>query len=91
MLSLGLNETIDQSAIKNNVRWYGHVLRREDVHVMRRAFDFEVVGERKKERPKRSWQKQAEEENVNVDLRREDALCRSKWSVGIKQIAAGMK
>ena len=40
MLMLGLSETIDQLALSNSVRWYGHVLRREDGHVYRRALDF---------------------------------------------------
>ena len=30
MFTLDLNETIDQLAMVNSVRWYGHVLRRED-------------------------------------------------------------
>ena len=34
---------------------------------------------------------QVEEESVKVDLRREDALFRSKWSVGINQIAAWLR
>ena len=29
------------------------------------------------------WKRQVEEESVKVGLRREDALCRSKWSVGV--------
>ena len=28
---------------------------------------------------------------MKVGLRREDALCRSKWSVGVNQIAAGLR
>ena len=28
---------------------------------------------------------------MKVGLRRKDALCRSKWSVGVNQIAAGLK
>ena len=28
MLMLGLNEAIDQLAMANSIRWYGHVLRR---------------------------------------------------------------
>ena len=72
---LGLNETIDQLAMANNVHWYGHVLRREDGHVLRMALDFEVEDQRKKGRPKRSWKKQVEEESVKIGLRREDALC----------------
>ena len=91
MFILGLNETIDQLAMANNVRWYGNVLRREGGHVLRRAIDFEVEGQRKKERPKRTWKKQAEKESVKVGWRRKDALCRSKWSVVVNQIAAGLR
>ena len=40
MFMLGLNETIDQLAMANSVRCSGHVLRREDGHVLRRALDF---------------------------------------------------
>ena len=41
---LGLNETIDQLAMTNSVRWYGHVLRREDGDILRRALDYEAEG-----------------------------------------------
>ena len=63
---LGLNETIDQLAMANSVPWYGHVLRREDGHIFRRALDFEVEGQRMKGRLKKTWKKQAEEESVKV-------------------------
>ena len=41
---LGLNKTIDQLAIVNNVCRYDHVLRRVDGVVMSRALKFEVDG-----------------------------------------------
>ena len=91
MFMLGLNETMDQLAMANSVHWYDHVLRREDGHILRRAFDFEVEGQRKKGRVKRTWKSQVEEESMKVGLRREDALCQSKWSVGVDQIAAGLR
>ena len=47
-LMLGLNEIIDQLAMVCGVRWYGHVLRREDGHVLRRALEFEVEGQLRK-------------------------------------------
>ena len=53
MLMLGSNETVDRLAMANSVYWYGNVLRR--------AFDLEVDGQRKKGRPKRTWKKQVEE------------------------------
>ena len=35
--------------------------------------------------------KQVEEESVKIGLRREDAHYRSKWSVGVYQISAGLR
>ena len=40
MFMLDMKETIDQLAMASSVRWYGHVLRREDGHVLRRALHF---------------------------------------------------
>ena len=73
MFMLGWNETIQQLAMANSVRWYGHVLRREG-HVLKRALDFEVERQGKKGRPKNIGKKQVEEERVKVGLRKEDAL-----------------
>ena len=40
-----------QLAMTSSVCWYGNVLRREDGHILRRALDIEVDGQRKK----RTW------------------------------------
>ena len=37
-----------QMAKANGVRQYGHVLRRDDGHVLRKALEFEVKGNRKR-------------------------------------------
>ena len=49
-----MNETIDHLAMANSVHWNGHVLRRDDGHILRRALDFEVEGQRKKGKPMRT-------------------------------------
>ena len=54
MFMQGLKETIDHLTMASSVRWYGHVLRREGGHISRRAFDFEIEGQMKKGRPKRT-------------------------------------
>ena len=56
MLMLGLNETIDQISMANSVCWCGHVLCRDDGHVLR-ALDLEVEGQRKKGMTKRTWKR----------------------------------
>ena len=52
MLILILSKTIDQLAMANSVRWYGHVFRR--------ALDFTIECKRKKGRLKRTWKKVVE-------------------------------
>ena len=86
MLMLGLNETMDHLAMANSVHCYCHVLRREDGHVLSRALEFEVESQRKKGRLKRTWKKQVEEESMKVGLIWEDALCQSKWCVGVNHM-----
>ena len=54
---MGLKETIDRLARANEVRWYGHVMRRDDDSVLRVALDLEVSGKRKRGRPKKTWKK----------------------------------
>ena len=87
---LGLKETIDRLATANEVRWYGHVLRRDDGSVLRVALNLEVSGKRKRGRPKKTWKKQVEEETEKIGLKKEDALRRDKWRDGVRAIAKGM-
>ena len=43
MSLLSLEDTLDGLARASEVRWYGHVLKRDSDEVLRRALDFEVV------------------------------------------------
>ena len=36
MLKWDLNKSIDQLAMANSAHWYGHVLKKEDGHILRR-------------------------------------------------------
>ena len=42
MQMLDLNETVDQLAKSNSVRWYGHVLRKDKNNLPRWALDLRV-------------------------------------------------
>ena len=90
-LMLALTDTIDTFPVANSISWHGHVMTREDGHVLRRTLDFEVDGERKKGRPWRTWRNQVWEESEKVGLRRKNAHCRSKWSVGNNQIVVRLR
>ena len=74
-----------------SVHWFSHVLRREDGHVLKRAFEFEVEGQTMEGRSQRSWKWPTEEKNMKVSLSREDMPCPSKWFVGINQNATNFR
>jgi len=54
---LGLNETLDKMAIASGVRWFGHVLKRNENDVLREALQFEVDGRRERERTTKKHRK----------------------------------
>ena len=51
------------------------MLWREDSHVLRRELDFEVESQRMKGRPKRTREKQVDEESEKDSSRGKDKLC----------------
>ena len=63
MEMLGWKETVVQMAKANGVSWYGHVLRRDDGHVLRKALEFEMKGKRKRGRPRKTWKTQVNKES----------------------------
>ena len=54
------------------------------------ALEFEVEGQMKKRRSKRTWTKQVEE-YTKVGLMKEEVLCQWRWGGGIDQIAIWLK
>ena len=90
MNMLRLRETIDRLATSNGVRWYGHVLRKDDHSVLRVTQNIEVSGKRKRGRSKKTQKKQVEEETEKIGLKKGDALNRAKWRDGVRAIAAGI-
>ena len=64
MEMLGLKETFDKMAMVNGLLWYGHVVRRDDGNVLKKALMLEVNAQRNRGRPKQIWRRQVKE-NVN--------------------------
>ena len=75
---LGIIESLDRMAKASSMRWYGHVLRKEDENVIVKALNFEVSGSRGRVRPKQTWKKQMENEMKKNGLVKEDGCNRTK-------------
>ena len=91
MEMLGLKEMLDRMVKANGVRWYGHVIRREDDNILKKAMMMEVNRQRKRGRPKMTWKRQVEESVMKVGLKIEEAADRTTWREGVKAIAEGMR
>ena len=91
MEMLGLKETLDRMAKANRVRWYEHVIRRDDDNILKKAMMLEVNGQRRRERPKMTWRRQVEESVKKVELKIEEAGDRTRWREGVRAIAEGMR
>ena len=79
MSLLGLKDTLDGLARACGVRWYGHVLRRDNGDVLRRALNFVVAGRRSN----MTWKRQMEEYTDQIGLKKEDAIDKTKWCDGM--------
>ena len=68
------------------MRWYGHVLRKEDKNVIVKALKFEVSDSRGRGRRKQTWKKQVENEMKKNGLVKEDACDLTKWRGVVKRM-----
>ena len=70
---------------QNRLRWYEHVLRKDDDWV-KKCMEYEVEGSRPRGRPKRTWKEVVRENCQARKLNKEDAMDRCKWRKVIKEV-----
>ena len=71
---------------QNRLRWYGHVLRKEDDDWVKKCMEYEVEGPWPRGRPKRTWREVVKEDCQARILTKEDATDRSKWRKLMKDV-----
>nr|XP_053619323.1 uncharacterized protein LOC128680302 [Plodia interpunctella] len=54
----------------NRLRWYGHVMRREENNIVRKVMDVKLNGKRNRGRPKKRWI-----ECIRQDMAKKEILC----------------
>ena len=62
----------------NRVLWYGHVVRRDDYNVLKKALMLEVNGQQNRGRPKQVWRGQVEENVNKIGLEVDEAANRTR-------------
>ena len=71
---------------QNRLRWYGHVLRKDDDDLVKKCMEYEVEGSGPWGRPKRTWKEVVREDCQARKLNKEDAVDRCKWRKVIKEV-----
>jgi len=69
---------------QNRLRWYGHVLQKEDIDCVKKCMKYEVEGSRPRGRPKRTWKEVVQKDCQACNLNREDTMDRSRRKKLIK-------
>ena len=64
---------------ERRLKWYGHVMRREEHYVGRRAMVMKVQGRRKIGRPKRRWLDKVKDDIKEKGLSADDVYDRATW------------
>jgi len=71
---------------QNRLRWYGHVLLKEDDDWMKKCMEYEVEGSRPRGRPKRTWREVVQVDCQARKMNKEDVVDRCKWRKMIKDV-----
>ena len=71
---------------QNRLRWYGHVLRKDDDDWVKKCMEHEVEGPRPRGRPKKTWKEVVREDCLARKLNKEDAVDHCKWRRVIKEV-----
>ena len=64
---------------ERRLKWYGHVMRMEEDHVVRRVMTKAIPGKRKRGRPKTRWKDVCKRDMQTVGLREDDEGDRAYW------------
>ena len=64
---------------ERRLKWYGHVMRMEEDHVVRRVMTNAIPGKRKRGRPKTRWKDVCKRDMQTVGLREGDEGDRAYW------------
>ena len=64
---------------EKRLKWYGHVRRMKDEHIVRRMLDMDIPGKRRRGRPNLRWKDACKRDMTQAGLKEDNATNRAKW------------
>ena len=64
---------------ERRLNWYGHVMRRDGEHILRKVLRADIPGKRKRGRPKTRWKDAFQRDLKSTGLRAGEEMDRAMW------------
>ena len=61
------------------LKWYGHVRRMKEEHIVRRMLDVDIPGKRRRGRPNLRWKDACKRDMTQAGLKEDNATNRAEW------------
>ena len=79
-------EAIGEVVRRGRLRWYGHVIRKEENDWVKKVLSYNLEGTRPSGRPKKTWQMTVLEDMKALGIDHEVAMDRSRWKRAISRV-----
>ena len=64
---------------EKRLKWYGHVRRMKEEHIVRRMLDVDIPGKRRRGRPNLRWKDACKRDMTKVGLKEDNTTDRAAW------------
>ena len=64
---------------EKRLKWYGHVRRMKEEHIVRRMLDVNIPGKRRRGRPNLRWKDACKRDMSEVGLKEDNTTNRAAW------------
>lgn len=77
--SLKVKNEIEENMKEKQLRWYGHIKRRDPQHIVHEAMNYNITCTRRRGRPQKSWQRQLEKQQRDYGITDEEIQDRAQY------------